>query len=842
MNYEAAIMLPASKKSVLAILEAAAPAKLFDLDSGAQYMRESLYFVSGVIVNGERLIAGTLPLDSGEFYYSPDDGMLYVRLSDDSDPVESRVYIVHKFFFSDSGANLPFDLSTGAHVNFDSRISSIGAIGQALDDENIGVVFETKSSISLINSDGFMDEIFDTLVWEGQSAQLYSWLPSTPVSEAKLIFAGEIFDKSFSSSAVKFGLVDRMYSLRKSLSMDDFADYPGNVSDSDLDVLQNRVYGRADNIKCVGVDKIGDGRSHTLQLSLTQGSTAIDFTGVITGFVYQDDELAFDYFGEEKIVKVGRIAGFSLAELSEESDITIGPVEFVIRPARNRKRYNRSWVIAGHPLHIKQMTIESILSPTTYEVDSVESVRVGDFVEVNDIFTTIRSITGSTVRLSQVIAPSPIVGQSINRLAVQAATLNGVPLIPGRDFILDNATSATLNLESLAEFNLTGDSIVDETDITFTNASVSTSSSVADFDLRTVVKVGDYIKPRDASFSVWYEVVSMTSDTMRINPSFSGSFTGNISVKSPAYAGDDALVTTSCYGKANADGEWIETPSMAVLDILENDAEITAINTASFTAAHDNLKHVASWVISGSGSPISVRDALSQLCPGVLASVYLNSDFEVCMGVMNADRAAAPPVISDDDIIDFSVKTENRIVKDVTARYSFYSDPVTGEEASRSLTESSDIVTEVVGGKASEEVDIYLYDELSARTLAQRIAFFRSLSTATVSVSAKTIFNTYSLNDRLILSLDRLFKRFGGGSRKKACIVSAIKKNGYGTEIELSDLGNIFNRVAAVSDNSQDDFGSSTEDEVAKCGYVTDNDTETPDAALETGLGSNLVG
>jgi hypothetical protein len=94
-----------------------------------------------------------------------------------------------QMFFSTRPSILPYDLNNGEQVEWDSRIDTIGSLGQQLDDENTGIVLESSSQISLHNKDGFFDDIFDTLIWENQNIEFYSWSPKIPSNLAvKTVF------------------------------------------------------------------------------------------------------------------------------------------------------------------------------------------------------------------------------------------------------------------------------------------------------------------------------------------------------------------------------------------------------------------------------------------------------------------------------------------------------------------------------------------------------------------------------------------------------------------------------------------------------------------------------
>jgi hypothetical protein len=109
-------------------------------------------------------------------------------------------------------------------------------------------------------------------------------------------------------------------------------------------------------------------------------------------------------------------------------------------------------------------------------------------------------------------------------------------------------------------------------------------------------------------------------------------------------------------------------------------------------------------------------------------------------------------------------------------------------------------------------------------------------------VKAKLNLALTSVNDKIFIELDRLYRRYGGRDRRKVGIVTAVKKNGLDTDVEFTDLGNIFNRIPSIAPNTANDYASATRNEVVQWGYVLDNDTLTPLVSSELELGNNLIG
>lgn len=181
-------------------------------------------------------------------------------------------------------------------------------------------------------------------------------------------------------------------------------------------------------------------------------------------------------------------------------------------------------------------------------------------------------------------------------------------------------------------------------------------------------------------------------------------------------------------------------------------------------------------------------------------------------------------------------------MSDVKINYSPFIDTTSGQQAYQTELYDSSFVDKHVGILNTQEKTCYIYEQSAAMAIAQRSAFFKSLSISRLEIKGKALFFNYSVNDRLYLELDRLYKRYGSSARRKIGIVSSVKKGQYDSEIVLNDLGGIFNRCPTIAPNTTGPFSAATDDEKIKYGFILDNDTLTPDITSEDELGNCLIG
>ena len=847
MSYAAEALKPRSGKIILATIEAREPVKLFTLDTGSQYFRDVSHYVSGVIVNGSALTLGTLPLSSGEYAFNPFAGRVYVRMADDSDPKSNRVTINYRFFFSTSGHNLPLDLSSGEHVHWEGRISGTGSIKQSLDDENTGVVVESQSKVTLINSDGFFDSIFDAFIWENRECTIWSWITSTPISEAQKLFSGIVLEKTFSTDSISFSLRDFTFRLRDKMTLGEFSSLDGDLDESDIGKPKRRVIGKVKQVQCTGVDKILDSFSSTALATGALDAEQVNFNQSILGQVFQGDEIDIILpNGEIESIGVDAIVTPTQITVSGGLDIGFSNSPFRIKPSNDGQRTkNREWVICGHKIHQPSYEITEVISGRRLRVQSLEGVYAGDSVEINGSTVVVSRISEDIVTLNQSVTPAPAPGDFLTRLAVQDVFVNGVRYIQDRDFELDNTLEAKIVFYQDAEFNASKQRTLNNTNLTFTNASNAVSSSNTELDLRTVINPRDWVRSSSLSDVTWYEVAAVNQNDLILVTNFTGT-TGAIEAyyKNIAMIEDDSIVTVTCYGLQDSLGNWVKTAADATKFILNFDAELTLINQSAFDKANAICDYIISIIEPKSlgGGVTEIRTVLSDINQSVFGSLYTNSNFLLDYSILNSSRPETLVALKDDDILSFTVDTKNQIASSVKLNYQPFVDAITGEDSFAVITESSSFIAQTSEIKKQDEITAYLYEDDKALIVAQRYLLFRSLPNSRVSVSAKLNLSANSLNDKIYLELDRLYNRFGGRDRRKVGIIASIEKDGFSTKVEFNDLGGAFNRVGCIAPDGQVVYISATRDDVARSAFIVDNVTETPDTSSETDLGLNLIG
>lgn len=846
MSYASAAQLPRSEKVLLATVDAREVVKLFTLDTGSQYYRDVSHYVVGVLQNGVPLTAGSLPLSAGQYHFAPTTGRLSVRMTDSANPSTHRVTITYRMFYSTSGHSLPMDLASGTHVNWDGRITASGEIVQELDDENVGVVVESTSSLTLINEDGHFDTTFDALIWENRDVTMWSWITSTPVSQAQKLFSGIVTEKSFTSSSVVFRLRDFTFRLRDKMALPLYSEEDGYLDESQIGKPKRRLIGRFKQAQCVGVDKILKGYPLDVTASGAADATSITFSGSILGKVFVGDKITVPLRnGETDDFTVDAIVDATTVTVSDEIETPFNGVAATTEPENGDRRANRRWLLAGHEIHQPTYTISAVVDARRITLSSVAGIHAGDALDVDGVMRFVRRVSENTVTLTQELSPLPSVSDPVTRYAVGAVYVNGTRYIQGRDFELENTDEAVIVFDPLAEFNVASSRSIADTDFTFTSGSRVVTSDNAELDLRTILSPRDWIRVDDPALPTFYEIAYVGQNDLELTAAYAGSTDTEAALyKKPELIQDDAIVTVDCYGLQDAGGAWVKTAADAVEYILEVDAGLTNINTASFTKANATCDYVMSLLYPESlgGDTPEIRAALSQINESVYGSLYTNAAFQLEYAILNSSRPTDLTALRDDDILGFSVTSKNQICDSVRCFYRPFTDKITGEDTTEQIEETSPFVAQTSDIERLEEKTVYLYEEAKAKIVAQRFLLFRALPNSRVKVQTKLNLATKSLNDKLYLELDRLYSRFGGRDRRKVGIIASIRKTGTSVDVEFNDLGNAFNRVGCIAPNAQSVYASATRDDVARCAFIVDNTVETPSASSETDLGLNLIG
>lgn len=836
----------ASQKIVLVWMHALERLVLWTLDSGAIYKRNvGNKFVVAMFDGTTQLTAGTsAALNPGEFYYDSQNGDVYIRMSDDSNPQTKDIAGVYRFFFSNSPEILPFDLASGAEVEYEARVNVSPKLKKELDDEQIGLALEGSSSITLLNADGYFDDLFDTLIWEFKNFVAYSWNPTIPLSEKKKIFEGIVQNKGHNDDAVNFSLKDDLLKLRQDVNLELFDTSDGTLSDSVLNTPKRRLYGQFQNAECIPIDNTLEGFALTGTISGDLASSTI--TGVGTNFLDETspgDLLVIPLAVETLEISIETVVSDTEITVSEPIETSFAGVSASNRPERPYRRKNRRFHIAGHKLREPATTITEIVQNNRIRVADTTDFFADDLIDVNGEDQFIKRIVGDVLVLKQNLQSIPSVSDPVTKNPVSRVFIRETEAFINRDWTLINtSTDAILVFNDLAEFNIAKTRGILGT-FDFQNGSKTVS--VTGIDALNELRPRDWIRSKDVSHTTWYEILSVQESEVELRVAYAGAnFNGDAQRKNVEYINDETLITVDCIGK-ELSGVWQKTASDAVRDLVENDAGLTNVDSTSFDTAKIEAPYVLSFAIpeSPGGSVPKIRDAISTINDSVFGSLVNDNDFNVVYQILTPEKPEDLEVIQDDDIVSGpTTNSNNNIVRKITAQYRPFVDRFKSEDTFLEYEFTNDFVDKFVGATETLEKTLYLFDTNAAETIAERYALYNSLSQANVTVTTKLNLMLKNLNDKIYLNMDRLYKRFGNRDNRKIGILNSIQKDGADVRATFIDLGNVFNRVMSIAPDAANDFTGASDDEKIRNGYIVDNDLEIPDVTDDKNIFTQIIG
>jgi len=834
-----------SEKAILCHIEPAERLLIWTLDSGAIYTRSTDFFVIDVKVGTVSLTeASSAALNAGEWYYNLETGVCYIRMSDDSNPSGNNVVGYYRQFFSNIPMSLPYDLGSGAEVPYLPYVKSNSVMAKALDEEQTGIALESVTKIILENTDGFFDDTYDTLFYENKNMALYSWSPSIPITETRTLFIGTIQDKSFSPVQISFNCKDFVFKLREKLTLPLYSLGDGTIPESTIGTPKRRIYGKCDGVECVPLDNVLDG--YDLTGTLIGGNNSDHVEGVGTFFLSElspNDTLTIVLAKETLSLSIESIESNTELTLTEEVETDFLLKSATVKPRIPWSGMNRRWSIAGHKLREPTTTVASATQPNRMILTDGSDIFENDILSIDGTSVSVKRIEGNNLTLNQNLASTPSGGEAVVKNPVSRAFLGTDEGFITSEWTLSNTTEAIISFSGLAEFNLAPKRILQGSN-TFTNGSRTVTASGVNFT--DYLKSRDFIQSDDITHTNWYEILAVEETEITLRDAYTGgTTTGGTFMKNPVFLDDDSLITVDCIGYENGSSQWVKTASDCVLHLLENDSVITNINSQSFTDADNDAPYIMSMLIPervGDDIP-TIKDVISDINQTVFGSLVTNTEFEAVYNILTAEKPEDLEVIKQHDIIgEPTVKSRNEIVRKVNLKYRPFVDRFTGKSSFQTYEYTNDFVDDYIGSRQEKDLTVFLYSVLDAVVMAQRVALYRSLSQSIVSVKAKLNLSDKNLNDKLSISLDRIYKRFSGRDRKKIGIINKITTDGTNSTVEFNDLSNIFNRVMSIAPDAALDFTSALDTEKILNAYVCDDSLEVPDTSSDAELGSNIIG
>lgn len=838
-----------SEKITLAHVEARKRLYVWTSLGGGVYSKVVPYFVAGVKQDGADLseVASSGAVVAGSFYYDVKSSTVFAHLTGSSDPATVEIIATYRLFFSDKDIQLSHDLADlSEEVQYRGRLMSAPGYKHKIGIDQSLTSLTGEGTLKLQNNDGGLDGIFDTLIFANQNVVIYSYNRDLQPSEARVIYRGRVTNSTYDSSTVSFKIKDQIFDLLGSPALDAYT-AADNVNDSAQGQYKRRIYGRVDGLRCQSTDQIGDGFNLTGTLSAGANSTTINGTGTLFDTeVLQGDRIIV---GLQEFT-VNSIQSDTSLTLNDETDYGFGAETAQIVPARGTTLKNRTFLAAGHACATVTHTVTNALQFNRIQLDDTSGLFAGDFIEFTSTSerVEINNIApNNVVVLVQNVITLPTVGTTAVRQPIQEVYVAG-ERVNSDDFTIFNTTAGCgVTLNDSVEFNL-GDELNTTFTATFTNGSQNVVSTSTEVSLTDFLRPGDWIRPNSPTYTTYYRVQAVTDTTAILQATFTDpTITDQIEYISPDYITDDTIISVNILGRTvdgQPSGQWLTTAAEVHKDLLA-DVGITTVNTASFTEGSELNTQLVSMAVPEnfrSKSLPTVKNLTDKLNRSVRASLTLDNDLLIKYQPMTVYSGSNFVEISDRDVINWKIKSTNgKAFVRALSKYRFSDVELSTLEAgNKFITSESDFVTNYIGTNKSDELDLYLYDEVEAEIATHRHLYYNRLGFAVVEAITDLRLENVEIGDVVILDFERLYQRFGDSAfRQKTAMVVGKELTGERTKLILSDLGNTFNTSGYITENTAPDYVSATQQQRLLNGFITDNQGIVEND--EDSSGTNLI-
>lgn len=818
----------ASEKVGLVIMEAAKRLVGWSLFSGSVYrITLTNAVIVSIVENGTTLtsVANSTLITAGKYYYDRDSAYLYLQATDSSSPDSRFIALTFKYFFSNVPATAPYDLASGFEVEFIPMLDEKASFNVAIESTKnlLGVAISNNSTITFKNDQSFWSEIYDKVTFESHRVSIYSWTRDLPISEAKLIYKGVVSSRNYSTTEVKFDLIDFLDELRSPVTASLLSAYAGTIRipDSLLNTFQRVVYGYVYGHVPTPIDQVlSTGYPVTGTVTATLGS--VNISGIGSLFLREltpgDDLL----IGTGQKVSIQSVTDDTHAVLTATfpSDTQTNAAATII-PQKARRWQNRNFLIAGHALSQPSTTVTSVIDGSQFFVADTSLFQEGDSVQSGTYQGVIRVLGTGFMKLVQAFGAAPAVSSTITLPPVSNVKIGSNLLTFTRDFTY-NATTALLTLTDTAEFNVAVDRNLYGT-ITVTNGSRSVTGVGTQF--RTQLAVCDWVRLGTAS--TYFEVLEVVDDvtlTLRTTPGAGDAGSGAGVFKHPDVYDRNSVLTCDVLGKPSS-GNLIRYAGGIAKDLLTTAGLSAYLDTSTFDAVDTLLPHRLGFAVPSTYQAKvlpSLRDTLNLVCRSTFVSVVLSKDFLLQINALEPGYTSTPPIFAEADILNLTIASDSsQIIAQANVNYGAKEYDTT---SSASLTRTATYANDRFLSTTSKQftIDTCLVDLDDASIFASRWAFLLDIAPAEITVSSGMQAARLQINDIVSLSHEKLYKRLASNQKTRIGAVLSLTKTISGVQFILSDFGNAFARCARIADDSALDFSSAADSDKLINGYQTD--------------------
>lgn len=239
----------------------------FVVSSGSIYVESFDFgYVSSVSVDGVELsLNSDASLSAGEYYWDNEDGLLYVRLLDGSNPNDSFTVVTYEIYaatFDQHWYRDPTD-DTSEPAYFEPIVPKSLEIKTSTDDNFMGYMPIQSSSITFSNAFHIFEKHIYDSSFNKASIKIWRLLDELDVDNLKLVYDGYMSNVSYTGSNVNVRCFNTIDELSNEYRNDVTSFYSTSTFPNLNPSYQGRparyVYGRVDGFVPVNIDYVGDG-------------------------------------------------------------------------------------------------------------------------------------------------------------------------------------------------------------------------------------------------------------------------------------------------------------------------------------------------------------------------------------------------------------------------------------------------------------------------------------------------------------------------------------------------------------------------------------------------------
>ena len=553
----------------------------------------------------------------------------------------------------------------------------------------------------------------------------------------------------------------------------------------------------------------------------------------------QDDKITLE--GQEYVVE--EVLDDTTLLIDGDNFITgnISGSKATLVPEIPYRKKNRTFLVTGHALKEFSTTIVEQKDLNRVLVSDSTGMEPGDIISIYNGSTLVQRAellrtVGNQLTFTANLQEKYPAGYIVQKDPITAVYVDGSQISIDDILTIDNTSTAckfTIDIDT--EFNITPTRNIPYS-FQFINGSRTVTLATAGVDILEKINPRDFIKSVNDTELDFADVLRVEETTITLRSPYTGeSRITTMHIRRPNYVSDDSSVTVDCNGKTDDNlptGNLITSGPLVVKDLLTDAGLSQLMNTTSFDEAANNSTYTIGISIPEditSTTLPTIKDIADKIGRTVSGSLSINSDLEISYTILDITTPITKdlPTLRFDDLKSWKVKSKSgNIYSEVNANFNFRDYDNVSKEADKDVVIiQNEFAQDFDTSNKTDNININVADSAEAQELAERYVFYNSLSQAEITLTSDLRLSTYSMGDKVILDIPRLYTRLGEtSSTLKVCTIVGMDTNAQGVTMRLNDLGNLYNRGSVITSDDEVDYSVSTIEQRLYASYMTNDD------------------